>query len=96
MAIPPLENETQEFDPFFPLSQEMKQSLETENDPKGQDWNAITILQEDIREKDEEIRAKDEEIGEKDEEIREKDEEIKNLNGIIKSIVGVIPKKFYG
>ena len=24
MAIPPLENETQEFDVFFPLSQEMK------------------------------------------------------------------------
>ena len=55
MAIPPLENETHDFDPFFPLSQEMKWSVETENAPKGKDWTTITILQEEIREKDEEI-----------------------------------------
>ena len=57
LAIPPLENETLEFDPFFPLSQEMKQKLESEK-ATGNGRSAMTTatLEEKVREQDEEIK----------------------------------------
>ena len=57
MALPSLENETLDYDPFFPLSQEMKQKWESENAAAANDKNEETIkaLQEKVREKNEEI-----------------------------------------
>ena len=56
-SMPTLEYETQEFDPFFPLSQEMKWSLESNKARSGSDGKdfTITILQDEIRDKDKEI-----------------------------------------
>ena len=58
MAIPSLENETLDFDPFFPLSQEMRQKLESEKEPTGNNRSDMTIttLEQEVREIDEEIK----------------------------------------
>ena len=58
IPIPALENETLDFDPFFPLSQEMKWKLESEKRPKGNNSRDMTTttLEEEIREKNEEIK----------------------------------------
>ena len=58
MAIPSLENETLDFDPIFPFSQEMKQKLESEKEPTGNNTSDMTIttLEQEVREIDEEIK----------------------------------------
>ena len=58
IPIPALENETLDFDQFFPLSQEMKWKLESEKQPTGNNRRDMTTttLEEEIREKNEEIK----------------------------------------